>query len=165
MSILWAGDFNTVARSPLYSFIRDASFEHLKPFLAAAWTGQKDSIRLYQKSGMTLPNGLDELSKTFDPNIHGSVLETQTDPNFLKNLQSTLEKYTVELDGLQVKINYRNKNDQTTGLVSQKMRSAYAEDYAVRKRDDQNRVGFHGEMLASTVPIQDPYAVTVDYIL
>ncbi len=133
--------------------------------MANAWTGQKDSIRLYQTPDKTLPKRLDELGEKFDIFKHGPRLEPQKDPDFLKNLLHQLENYTLELDGLQVKVNYRKKEDQKMHLISQKMRSAYAEDFAARLGAHHYRVGMHGEMLASTIPIQDPYAVTVDYIL
>ena len=138
----------------------------MKPYLANTWTGQYDSIRLYKTPNEKLTTHLSELSRAFDPKLHGSTLAAQVDPEFINNLQSRLNSYSLEISGVNINIKLKEKADESSHKVEpQKLRSAYAEDFLSRIDADESDVGLHGEMLASTVPIQDPYAVTVDYLL
>ena len=105
---------------------------------------------------------LGKLCEPFDYKKHGKYLHTQEDQKYFDTLADALNMLSIKLEGNQVNI---FKGDVANKLEPLKLKSAYAEDYALRKGDNTDTAALVGEMEYSTIPKQDPYPVTTDYVL
>jgi len=161
----WGGDFNTVAQSPLYNFIRYASIEDLKKYKEDSWAGQYSGINVHTKLKTPIQDRLQRLAFKFCPDLQGKYLNPQSNGRYFDKLYEKLARLGLKIEGEKILI---VPSDKATPLKPTKLKSAYAEDYFQRllsEEDVKAAASLHGEMTFSTVPIQDPYPVTVDFLL
>lgn len=162
----WGGDFNTLPQSPLYNFIRYSSIEDLKRYQANSWTGQAASIDIYTKwKEKTTAERIERLAYKFDAETQGEYLKAQGNETYFDSLFERLAKTSLRLEGNKLLI---VPSKEAKPLVPSKLKSAYAEDFAQRLKDPESiekARNLHGEMSFSTIPIQDPYPVCVDFVL
>lgn len=163
MFTTWAGDFNTLPCSPLYNFIRYSSLDDLKRYTIENWTGQYSGLNVHaQMIKEKIDVRMKLLCEKFDWDKHGKHMKDQKDSAYFDKLYEMLRYLAVELDNGKIKI---VKGDQMRKAEPMKLKSAYAEDFALRHKEDTEVSAMVGEMTYSTIPKQDPFPVTTDYVL
>jgi hypothetical protein len=149
--------------SPLYNFIRYSSLEDLKRYTIENWSGQYLGLELH---GRMKENGFDEslslLCESFNHEKHGKTLKNQEDDLYLDKLYEVLRCLSVKLTPGRIEI---VKGNLMRKAEPMRLKSAYAEDFAVRNKENTEVSALVGEMKFSTIPKQDPYPVTTDYVL
>lgn len=162
----WGGDFNTIPQSPLYNFIRYSSVEDLKRYQQNSWTGQNSSIDIYTKWGDKSPaDRLDRLAYKFNAETQSQYFNRQRNDTFFDKLFDKLAMLSLHIVGDKILI---VPSKEAQPLVPSKLMSAYAVDFGQRLKDPESierAKNLHGEMSFSTIPIQDPYPVCVDFVL
>ena len=139
--------------------MRYGSIDDLQLFSCNNWTGQYSSQNIHTKMKSSLKRKLEMLGERFDSQNHGRFLFPEKNKDGFMQLQTALDKLTINIEGSKIIFRPREKPVEAPVLS---MKSAYAEIYN-EKYGSQH--GQTGEILYSTIPIQDPYPVTVDYIL
>lgn len=163
MFTIWSGDFNTLPCSPLYNFIRYSSIKDLKRYAIENWSGQTSGLKLHDEfKDKSVDQRLKLLGESFDCEKHGKHLKDQQDHQFLDKLYESLHYISVELAPGKVKI---VKGDQLRKAEPMKLKSAFAEDFALRNKENTKVSAMLGEMEFSTIPKQNPHPVTTDYVL
>lgn len=149
--------------SPLYNYVRYSSPADLRRYTADHWTGQYSGLNLHSEFiKESMNHRISKLCEVFDYRIHGKGLHVQSDDKYFDSLARTLSHFSIKLENDKVKI---FKGDVAHKLEPMKLKSAYAEDYAQRNSQDSKTAALVGEMTYSTIPKQDPYPVTTDYVL
>ncbi len=130
----------------------------LRDYASSNWTGQHSVDSVFNKMKTGLKRKLELIGEVFQPNKHGRYLRWQEDSEYFENLVFKFESLKLTIEGNKILARY---TDTIKPFKHLKLKSAYAEDY--------NRRGgtkwMTGEMMYSTVPVQQPYPFTVDYIL
>lgn len=137
--------------------------DDLKRYTINNWTGQYSGLDLHSKLVKeSVAYRLAKLCEPFDHKKHGKYLHTQSDAKYFDGLAAALDCLSIQLVDDKVEI---VKGKQADKLEPLKLKSAYAEDYALRKGKDTTLAALVGEMQYSTIPKQDPFPVTTDYVL
>jgi len=157
---MWAGDFNTYPCSPLYNYLQGASLEDLMRFDRRGWSGQLAGFDVFDKLKSSMRRKLEINNRKFDYQKHGEYLFAEKQPEFFPGLYSSLERIALKMGEGRITFEYREKGEK---FVPLKMKSAYREDAKKRKYFKPQEET--GEILFSTVPIQECYPFTVDYLL
>lgn len=159
MHVIWAGDFNTVPRSPLYKFIKTGSTADLQRFKASAWTGQHAAAGVHLKMESSLKRKVDMIGEEFNANKHSRYLYQEEDLEYFPKLyrQICLYKLTLESGIFHISIDSCPAPYQAVSL-----RSAYSDAYKSSGRSHRDSAG---EIEWSTMTVQESYPFTVDYIL
>ena len=160
--IVWAGDFNTAPCSPLYNFIKQGSLGDLARFKCSNWTGQYAAGNIHTKLQSSIHRKLSLLSEAFDHQKHGRYLYPEEEPDFVHSIFNLVNSLDLVLEE-----NYFLYKHTPHPIKFQpfSLRSAYAEDYHARYHSSYYMPTSAGEILFSTIPPQDPYPFTVDYVL
>jgi hypothetical protein len=159
---MWAGDFNTAPCSPLYKFIRHGSLHDLAMFKCNNWTGQYSAGNVHTKMQSSIHRKLSLLSENFNHEKHGRFLYKEEQPDFVDSLLHLVDSLDLVLEE-----NYFIFKDVSHPVKFKPLhlRSAYADDYHARTHAPYYTSSSAGEMVFSTIPAQDPYPFTVDYVL
>lgn len=161
---VWAGDFNTLPFSPLYLYIRYNEVKQLLYVNPENWSGQTNGVNLWKQSKV-------ELSRLEEDLCFHYIGENSKGVDKCEKILNAVSSYTVRLSNDSLIISKSTKPGSWKTMCSEQRlqtRSAYASDWQRRTNstDESSKMkGPTGEMLFSTVPIQDPYPVTVDYVL
>ena len=102
------------------------------------------------------------LSEYFNSNKHGKFLHTEENPDFLDSVLKLVGSLNLVLDDDSFRY---HKNNKPIIVKPISLKSCYAEDYHSRNSSNMYSGSSAGEMIFSTIPAQDPYPFTVDYIL
>jgi len=156
--VLWGGDFNTTPCSPLYNFLRTGSTEDLALFAANCWTGQAAAGHAHYRLQSSQQRKLEILGERFDREKHGKYLHRAESREAFLELQVELDRLELRLEGEKVRVGLCATPTNNAVLY---MKSAYGELWDAHGRGS----GQSGEMSYSTIPVQDPYPHTVDYLL
>lgn len=137
--------------------------DDLKRYTADNWTGQYSGLNIhaeYIKEKVSVR--LEKLCEIFNYERHGKSLHIQEDHSFFDSLANTLSRLSIKLEDDRVLI---SKDNFAHKLEPLRLKSAFAEDFALRKARDPKTAALVGEMEFSTIPKQDPFPVTTDYVL
>lgn len=123
------------------------------------WTGQAAAQHAYSRLQSSQQRKLEILGERFDRERHGKYLyRAESSKSFLA-LQEELDKVAVRVEGEKVLLSVDPVPSNNAVLY---MKSAYGEMFNQVRGSSHGQTG---EMSYSTIPIQDPYPHTVDYIL
>lgn len=168
---MWGGDFNITPCSPLYTFLRTGSTAALKQFAHNNWTGQTQVHSIHTKLQSSMLRKLSLLNEHFDVQKHGRYLYPESNPLFFPSLEARLASTILVLNPSTGQIEYgvstpnilssSPSSIQSTDNSILSLQSAYGQAHLQGQSPNYSMTG---EMLFSTIPVQDPYPFTVDYI-
>lgn len=219
--ILWGGDFNSAACSPLYNFIRYHDIAPMIRISPSSWSGQYAVKNIYLKLKSHASRKLQLIGEVYDDEKHGRYCFDENRPFFFEYMTKKLMDVQIAFDKENKKASFKypegyvcppipvakevqvsdlnpfdEENENKQGLRPKfqqsadelenrkqklqpsfeslpKMRSAYGEDFIFRHSTNYVEVSRHqpdqkvymtGELVFSTMPVQNMYPYTVDFV-
>ena len=219
--LLWGGDFNSAASSPLYNFIRYKDVSPMVRIGPSSWSGQYSVKNIHQKLKSHPSRKLQLIGEVYDDQKHGKYCFEENRPNYFEYMAKKLADIQISMDAENNKISFKypegyqcptapvpkeqpvpeinpfdedglerkpirpklNVSPQEIDQRSQAVqhifsalpcvRSAYGEDFIFRHSTNYVEVSRHnpnekvymtGEMAFSTMPVQNMYPYTVDFL-
>ena len=219
--VLWGGDFNSAACSPLYNFIRYHEVAPMVRITPSSWSGQYSVKNIHLKLKSHPSRKLQLIGEVYDDEKHGRYCFEENRPLFFEYMAKKLSDVQITFDKENKKATFkypegyqcpttpiakempvsdlnpfdedgenkkalRPKLDQTREELEErkakmqagfknypKLQSAYGEDFIFRhstnyvevnKYNPGEKVYMTGEMAFSTMPVQNMYPYTVDFV-